>query len=74
MEHADGVVPDLPEHIDIKWNFAELTDCCATGDPTKGTKEKGEKMRKAVVDVVVKFMNDMDACEWNYNSKRNGMK
>jgi len=74
MEHADGVVPELPANIDIKWNFAELTDCCATGDPTKGTKEKGDKMRKAVVDEVSRFMKEMDECDWNYNSVRNGMK
>ncbi len=74
MEHADGVVPDLPKNIEIKWNFAELTDCCATGDPTKATKEKGDKMKRVVIDEVADFMKKMDACDWNYNSERCAMK
>jgi len=74
MEYADGVVPELPPEVDIKWNFAELTDCCATGDPTKGTKEKGDAMRKVVVGACVDFLKKMDACNWDYNSERSSMK
>lgn len=29
MSHAAGVIPKLPENIDIKWNFTELTNCGA---------------------------------------------
>lgn len=68
MEHARGVVPNLPPHIDIKWNFAELTDCGATGDPTKATREKGAKMEEVLIDLVVHFMKKMDECGWRYNS------
>lgn len=57
MEFARGVVPNLPSNIDIKWNFAELTDCGATGDPTKATAEKGIKMEKVLVDLVSDFIN-----------------
>jgi creatinine amidohydrolase len=74
MKRARGVVPNLPANVDIKWNFAELTDCGATGDPTKATAEKGKKMEKVLVDAVVKFMKDMDANGWNYNSDRSAMK
>lgn len=69
MEHARGVVPtNLPPNVDIKWNFAELTDCGATGDPTKATAEKGRKMEEVLVQAVVRFFKDMDACDWRYNS------
>jgi len=69
MEHARGVVPtNLPPYVDIKWDFAELTDCGATGDPTKATAEKGRKMEEVLVQAVVRFFKDMDACDWRYNS------
>lgn len=73
MEHARGVVPNLPGNVDIKWNFAELTDCGATGDPTKGTKEKGKKMEEVLVRAVVQFLKDMDACDWKYNSEQSAL-
>ncbi len=69
MDQAKGVVPDhLPAHMDVKWDFAELTNTAATGDPTKGTKEKGEQMEKVLLDLVVKTINDLDARDWNYSS------
>ncbi|MBI5606460.1 MAG: creatininase family protein [Deltaproteobacteria bacterium] len=73
MKHARGVVPKLPEGIDIKWNFAELTDCGATGDPTKATAEKGRMMEEALVKTIVQFIKDMDACDWHYNSDRSAL-
>ncbi|MEA1959708.1 MAG: creatininase family protein [Bacillota bacterium] len=75
MQYARGVVPtNLPEHIDIKWNFAELTDCGATGDPTKGTLEKGQKMEEVLVKAVVDFLNQMDANGWSYHSDQSALK
>lgn len=73
MEHARGVVPNLPADVEIKWNFAELTDCGATGDPTKATKEKGKKMEEVLVRAVVQFLKDMDACDWKYNSEQSAL-
>lgn len=70
MKHAEGVVPNLPANIDIKWNFAELTDCGATGDPTKATDEKGQKMEKVLIDLIENFLKDMDKCGWKYNSDK----
>lgn len=68
-ELAKGVVPDhLPEHIEIKWDFSELTDTAATGDSSKGTAEKGEKMAKVLVDCVAKSIQDLDANQWDYCS------
>lgn len=73
MEHARGVVPNLPDSVDIKWNFAELTDCGATGDPTKATTEKGRLMEEALVNELVKFFKEMDACDWRYNSRQSAL-
>lgn len=74
MKHAEGVVPNLPPNIDIKWNFAELTDCGATGDPTKATAEKGLKMEKVLIDLIVNFLKDMDNCGWKYNSDKSAIR
>ncbi len=69
MDNARGVVPDLPDNLDIKWKFSEITPCGATGDPTKGTPEKGEKMFKVLVDCVVKFIQEMEKAGWKYGEK-----
>jgi creatinine amidohydrolase len=75
MEYARGVVPDhLPAHIEIKWNFAEITDCGATGDPTKATAEKGRKMEEVLIKVVADFLNDMNTKGWAYHSSVSSLK
>lgn len=70
MEHARGVVPELPEFLDIKWRFDELTDTGASGDPSKGTKTKGLKMEAAVLQVLEDFIREMDRTDWNYGFKK----
>jgi creatinine amidohydrolase len=67
-DQAVGVVPSLPPHLDVKWLFTELTDCGATGDPTKGTREKGLIMKQVLIDTVVSGLITLDACEWDYRS------
>lgn len=68
-ELAKGFVPDnLPDYLDIKWDFSELTNTAATGDPTKGTAEKGKKMADVLVGAVVKAIGQLDARDWNYNT------
>ena len=69
MEYAKGVVPDLPPNADIKWLFREITNTGATGDPTKGTKEKGAAMRKVLVKAVVDFLRYLDSINWEYELK-----
>ena len=64
MKRARGVVPDLPEHIEMKWLFDELTPYGATGDPTKASREKGNMMREALVNLLVSFVKRMDEKEW----------
>ncbi len=66
MKYAKGAVPELPSHVQIKWVFEELTPYGATGDPSKATKEKGEKMMKALIDHVTSFIEEMDKKGWTY--------
>jgi len=68
MSKARGVTPRLPKYVDIKWLFNELTNTGTSGDPTKGTPEKGKKMRQVLVDAVVKILTDLDANGWDYRS------
>lgn len=74
MEHARGVVPELPPHVEIKWNFAELTDTGATGDPSKATSAKGQKMVDVLVKAVVDFIKEMDGKGWDYSSPQAAIK
>lgn len=69
-EHAKGVVPRLPPHGEVKWLFSELTDCGATGDPTKASLEKGLRMKAALVDAVVELFRILDQRDWDYRSDR----
>ena len=64
MERARGAIPDLPEHVQFKWTFDELTPYAATGDPTKATAEKGAMMRDALVECLVSFIEEMDGKGW----------
>lgn len=66
MENARGVVPDLPPGPEIKWKFNELTPYGATGDPTRGSSEKGKKMFEALVEYVVQFVKEMEKRNWQY--------
>ncbi len=68
MSKAVGVVPNLPKYLDVKWTFNELTNTGTTGDPTKGTREKGRRMREALVDALVKALTDLDLRDWDYRS------
>jgi creatinine amidohydrolase len=68
-DKANSVVPDnLPDYIEIKWDFAELTNVAATGDATKATPEKGEKMIKALVACVVDAIKKLDSMDWDYRT------
>ncbi len=68
MSVAKGVVPELPAEVEMKWSFDELTPYGATGDPTKATKEKGEKMKKVLVELIVNFFKEMEEKDWKYGA------
>ena len=62
-------MPDnLPDYVEIKWDFAELTNTAATGDPTKATPEKGEKMAKVLVKCMVDAIKKLDEIGWDYRT------
>jgi creatinine amidohydrolase len=64
MGRAKGTIPDLPEHVQLKWTFDELTSYAATGDPTKATERKGVMMRDALVECIISFIEEMDGRGW----------
>ena len=39
-----------------------------TGDATKGTAEKGRMMVEALVDSVVRCVNELDKKDWDYTT------
>ncbi len=65
-ELATCVIPDLPEEVEIKWDFSELTTTAQTGDATKATAEKGKKMNDIIVEHVVKVLKQLDEKGWKY--------
>lgn len=68
-DQAHCVVPDhLPDKIEIKWDFAELTNVGNTGDATKGTAEKGELMTNSLVDCIADAIAKLDKANWDYRS------
>ena len=67
-DQARGVVPRLPPYVDVKWTFSEITDCGASGDPTKATLAKGAAMKEALVEALAGVLAGLDACDWDYRS------
>ena len=65
-DQATSVVPDLPEYLDVKWDFSELTNTAQTGDATKATAEKGKMMNDAIVEYVVKALKELDDRQWKF--------
>ena len=59
----------LPPYLDVKWDFSELTNSAATGDPTKATPEKGEKMTEVLVNALVEGIKALDDMGWDYRTK-----
>ena len=66
--NARGVVPDLPPYVDVKWKFSEITDCGASGDPTKGSLEKGIRIRDTLLDAIAGVIRTLDEQDWDCRS------
>ena len=64
MDKAQGILPDLPPHIELKWLFHEITPYGVTGDPTKATHEKGRLMNDAMVNLLVDLVEAFDEKDW----------
>ncbi|MDY0091931.1 MAG: creatininase family protein [Candidatus Vecturithrix sp.] len=69
LSQARGMLPEMDPHVKLVWNFEELTDYGASGAPEKGSAEKGQKMKQALVEYLVDFVNRMDAQNWRYAKK-----
>ncbi len=69
MSRAKGMIPDMDPNVKLVWNFQELTDFGASGAPEKATPEKGRKMKEALVDYLVDFVQRMDKQGWRYDKK-----
>ncbi|SBW09315.1 Creatininase [uncultured delta proteobacterium] len=52
------------------WDIAEVSATGATGDPTKATTAKGEKMLDALVDIVVGMIRAMERNTWAYDCRK----
>jgi creatinine amidohydrolase len=66
--NARGVMPELPPYVDVKWTFSELTDCGATGDPKRATREKGLVMKETLVETIAGVLRSLDESGWDYRS------
>jgi creatinine amidohydrolase len=64
LSRARGIVPDLPNYVEVKWTFDELTPYGTTGDPSKATSEKGRLMGESLVNLLVDFIERMDERDW----------
>jgi creatinine amidohydrolase len=67
MKYASKeIIPKLPMNIRLYWKFNELTNTGATGGPRKATIQKGQKILKALEDVLLSFVNEMEKHDWKY--------
>jgi len=74
MEDAVAQVPkdviSLSDFSTIIWDIKEITETGATGDPTKATKQKGQKMLDIVTDFVVTLIKKLESNNWNYDLRK----
>lgn len=74
LEDAECQVPRdvirLSEFSTIIWDISEITKTGATGDSTKATLKKGERMLRVVIDYLVELILGMESNNWNYDNKK----
>lgn len=68
MEDARGMVPEVNPFVKEIWLFNELTKFGATGAPTRGTKEKGDRVVAAVVNFLVDYLGKFETHGLSYPS------
>lgn len=73
-EYAADIIPELPEYLDVKWDFSEITDRGQTGAATKGSEEKGKVMIETAVSHIVKEIKELDAKDWDYTTPKHCQK
>ena len=60
----------LSDFATVIWDIAEITSTGATGDSTKATQEKGEKMLRCVTDYLVGLVEELERRGWKYDLKK----
>jgi len=74
LEEAISQVPHdvigFGDFSTIIWDIKEITETGATGDPTKATKEKGEKMMDIVTEYVIELIKKLESSNWNYDLRK----
>jgi creatinine amidohydrolase len=74
LEDAVAQIPNdvirLSDFSTIIWDIKEITETGATGDPTKATKEKGEKMLDIVTEYVVTLIRELESSNWDYDLRK----
>ncbi|WP_169940597.1 creatininase family protein [Campylobacter sp. RM15925] len=63
-------VIDMGEFATIIWDIKEISQTGATGDNTKATLEKGQKMLDCVTDYVVDLIKNLEKREWKYDHRK----
>ncbi len=63
-DRARGMVDEKDDQIQEFWNYQELTDLGATGDGSKATREKGQRMKQVLVDYLVDFIARKERQNW----------
>ncbi len=73
LVNADDAVSQMPRDIieledfmTVIWDIGELSETGATGDPTRASQKKGEKMLDIVTEYLVTMIKDLDERDWNY--------
>ena len=75
LEKASPEVPNdvinIGDHYGTMiWDIEEITETGATGDSTKASQEKGEKMLDIVVDYVVQVIKELEENNWRYDYRK----
>lgn len=74
IKYAKSEVPkdviELSEFSTIIWDIKEVTSTGATGDSTKATLEKGQKMLDCVSEYVVDLVKKLENREWKYDYRK----
>jgi len=70
LDEAVSQVPhdiiELQDFMTVIWDIGELSETGAIGDPTRASREKGEKMLDIVVDYLVSLIRKLDERDWKY--------
>lgn len=74
LQYAESQVPkdviELGEFATIIWDIKEVTSTGATGDSTKATMEKGEKMIECVTNYIVELIRELEKRDWKYDYRK----